>query len=520
MRVWPPAACVLVIIPLVISTDAPAQAPQSTQTEQIKALLYQAFDAARQAENSEPRTRILERVFSLEISIGNHVAAQKQAGLVKDAEGDVMLECGIAYAFAKKGDVQRAFASLRGTGAEGVDWCLDGIAETLVEQGDLDGAVEALSQDEDLPSRAIGYAVTARAATKVGMKEMATRLFQHALQLVRSIQDACRRGFEYQLLAESMADAGRPELILEFLSEIKGLAPSPKDTCTNKDILSYFAKAQTDADMLAEAEHTIQTMGDDDRAIGLKDDAREHLVAALVRAKNLPEADRILRLIKGPGSAFGVKIELAEAKAQSGDVQGALALALDIPDEGFIPDDHGPRNSAYSRIALVEAKRGRIRNALQIARMISGPKDLAKTLIRIGATVPLPDKDHVAEGIFIEARAEALKIEKVYFRATALSHLAGVLASRGEFTPAREAADLIPEDLLEGQSPEYLKIHKGTALENIAYWECKKKNCEQVLQWATNQTTPLFRSYAIVGAVEAMLGLEPPQDHSMEEGYG
>jgi HEAT repeat protein len=239
------------------------------------------------------------------------------------------------------------------------------------------------------------------------------------------------------------------------------------------------------------------------------------LVEILVRTGDFAAAVKNIQMLHDESQRVSSTSALAIARAKQGDIVDALAMVNDGSDE------YDTQRADWTRahIMIEEGKLGKYPEASQTAHLITDDKIRAGALIVLGSGVPMPDKDDVAAPIFSEARSAALKIPELYFRATALSHLAGVLSVRGEFADARNAADAIQLNAEEYMLGD-LEKHRGHALENIAYWQCKMRTCQDALEWVVRERSPILRSYAIAGAVEAMLGLKPPSDHYIEENYG
>jgi hypothetical protein len=502
-----------IVAALLFAMTARAQSSASSPSDAVKKLLAQALDAANQAQDSEAKVKVLETILGLEVYVGNTAAARHNLGtLNKSDDSTRFVVCEVAVALARKGDVREAFAVLRTEGADKVgDSCYSKMADTQGRNGDVDGAVESASHESEPLNRSMDLGSAAREAATAGKSEAANKLFKFALDAARTVEDPATRIESLRMLAFFLAEANRQTEIVALLPEMQTALAGIMDAHERDIRLSEIAEAQASAGTFTDADETIKAIKDGN----YQDLARDMLAFALISKGDLSGALKNIEMIQYEPQKANMAIELARASASRGDIAGALSII------GAGSNDFGGVDAdlIYAAIAVAQGKRGKIADGSKTARLISSNKVRARTLIVLGAAAPLTDNDHVATMIFSEARAAALNIEELYFRAAALSHLAGILSSREEFEDARKAADAIPNDAEEWMAGDVGK-HKGHALENIAYWQCKMGNCKDTLQWVVAEGSPLLRSFAIAGVVEALLRLEPPSDHYGEEGYG
>ena len=421
--------------------------------------------------------------------------------------------CEVAVALARKGDVYSVFAILKSENLqENGFWCYLDIASAQAEEGDVDGAAETASHESNPSNRETIFGFAAHAAAAAGKLDAADKLFDLELEAARSVTDAVGRINSLCMVALAMSESGRSIGAVMFLPEMQSALPLVAKLQDREHALSEIAQAQAIVGNFANSEETIKGIAEVDR----KDFTRWLLIRELIKNGDLVEASRVSRMLQTESyKAVGIR-ELTLAREKRGEIIGALSMV----DPGSDKYDRDRANWTYAHIVIEQGKLGKNSEANQTARLITDDMVRAGTLIVLGSGAPLPDKDHVAATIFGEARAAALNIKELYFRAVALSHLAGVLSSRGEFVIAREAADAIPSDAEDEGMLGDLEKHKGHALENIAYWQCKIGTCEGTLEWVVRENSPILRSYAIAGAVEAILGLKPPSDHYVEENYG
>jgi hypothetical protein len=501
-----------IVAALLLAMTAHAQSSGSSPADDVQKLLAQALDAANQAQDSEAKVKVLETILGLEVYVGNTATARHNLGaLSKNDDNTRLVVCEVVVALARKGDVRGAFAILSTEGADVVgDLCYSNMADAQGQNGDVDGAVESASHESEPLNRSMDLGSAARAAAAAGKSDAADRLFKLALDAARTVEDTGTKIESLRMLAFFLAEANRQTEIVAFLPEMQAAASGIKDAHERDIRLSEIAEVQAGAGLFVDADKTIKTIKD----ANYQDLARDMLAGALINKGDLAGALRNIQMIKDLDQRSNDSVGLARARASRGDAAGALAMAGAAPDEfGNVSAD-----SIYAVIASEQAKQGKIEDAKGTARLITSSRVRARTLILLGANVPLPDKDHLATAVFNEARAAALNIEELYFRAAALSHLAGVLSSRGEISAARDAADAIPTNAEESMQGDLLK-HKGHSLENISYWQCKLGDCKNSLNWVVKENSPILRSFAIAGAIEAILGFKPPSATYGEEGY-
>ncbi len=495
------------------ATTAHAQSSGSPPADDVKKLLAQALDAANQARDSEAKVQSLRTILGLEVRVGNTAVARRQSDALDKADNSTrFVVCEVAVALARKGDTHGGFATIKSDDPDEFGFCYMDIATAQGQEGDVSGTVETASHEKKPADRETIFGIAAAAAATAGKTDAADKLLDLALEAARNVPDAAERIYSLCMAAMAMDDAHRPEMVLTFLPEMQLALASVKESDSRDLPLSQIAHVQEIADKFADAEQTIKGIKGDT----WPDFSRWQLIMAFTGKGDLLEASRIAQTLQGESKKADVANLLAMARAKQGDIAGALGMV----DAGSSEYDRERANWTYAHIVIEQGKQGKNSEANQTARLITNDKVRAGTLIVMGSSAPLPDKDHVASTIFSEARAAALNIKELYFRAVALSHLAGVLATRGEFTAARDAADAIPSNAEDEDMLGDLEKHKGHALENIAYWQCKMGNCKDALEWVVRENAPILRSYAIAGTVEAMLGLKPPSDHYIEENYG
>jgi hypothetical protein len=477
-----------IVAALLLTTTAHAQSPASAPSDEVKKLLAQALDAANQAQDSEAKVQVLETILGLEVYVGNTAAVRRNLGtLNKGDDSTRFVVCEVAVAFARKGDVRGAFAILRSEGPEEVgELCYSKMADAQGKNGDVDGAVESASYESEPLNRSMDLGSAAREAVAAGKTDAADKLFKLALDAAKNVEDAATRIESLRMVAYFLAEANRQTEIVAFLPEMKTALAGIKDAHERDIRLSEIAEAQAGAGIFADADETIKAIKDGN----YQDVARDMLAYALINKGDLSGALKNVEMIQYEPQKANTAIELAKARATKGDFAGALAIIGAGTSEfgGADPD------LIYAAIAVAQGKQGKFEDGSRTARLIASNNVRARTLILLGANVPFPDKDHAATAIFNEARAAALNIEELYFRAAALSHLAGVLSSRGEFIDARKAEDAIPTDAEVWVAGDIGK-HKGHALENIAYWQCKTGNCKEALQWVVVESSPLLRGF-------------------------
>jgi hypothetical protein len=511
MRAMASIAGILLIAFIAPPLCVPKQSNQSTQPHAIKKLLKQAFEAAIQEDDPEAREYALKKILSLEVSIGEGTLAAQQVSYVNNPMFLNDVVCEVAAALVRKGDSQTILENLKASRDESAaNECLREIATAQAESGDADSAYESAKHEHDLLQRTVALGDAAASASDSGKTDAANKLFEIEIETARSVQNEPERVDALRMVAYAMAHSGRASDISSILPEMEELVAKSTVKSEDKDnLLSFLSEAQAIGGNFGKANQTADLIQKQD----LRDIAHLNVSQEQLKAGDFSGAINSIRTVQSDSERSSWLAFAAGKEADSGDYPEAFRLVAEMPDQNFA-------DSAYSGIALGQAKRGKIEEACRTARLIESDSTKARTLITIGADAPMPDKNHMATAIFNEAKTFALRIEESYFRAAALSHLAGVLSARGEWTLARQAADAINLDGPEESAMGDILKHRAHALENIAYWQCKMGSCKEALDWATSESVPFLRSLALVGVVEAMLGQKPPLDHNWEEGYG
>jgi len=518
MRRKPLTCAVLLVLPLVLSLRVRAQS--SSDSIDAHKLLVQALDAANLADDSEAKTQVLRTLLIAQVFAGDGQDARHRADNVPRDQNGTYREvvCDVATALARRGDEQAAIATLAAEGPDAGSWCYESVASVQGQLGNVAAVKELASKIEDSGSHVSALACAGEEAAVAGKKDASDELFALALTYARSSQAGYERLVNLAFIAGSMYRSGKSSDILGLLPEMRADLQAISDPAERGSAEHFFLIAEERAGDLVGVKEFINAMQDE----ASRSSAAYDLVIELFEQGEAAKARSEMELVQDPGQKDSALEWLGSELAKQGDIEGARQIAgiVSRGREGMVQiPPNEPYDSIISQIALQQGKQGNLQEAIQTVSSLMDDKDRARTLILLGAAAPASGQDALIAEIFSEARNAALKIPEPFFLATALSHLAGVLSRRGQFALAQAAADAIPmtaEDYMVGD----LQKHRGHALENIAYWRCKTGSCKDALQWSSSEPYPILKAYATAGIIEALLGMDPPSDHYIEENYG
>jgi len=506
------AGLLLALVPAIADLARAQLGGKPIPSDEATKILDQALAAANQAADGEAKVAALQTILRLEVHAGNSAEARRQTdALNKTDESRKYVMCEVAIAMALKGEGQKALVMLDSDpDAEFGDWCYDQMGGAEAELGDVGGVVASGAFVRDGEPRAELYASAAEAAFASGKTDATEKLFALARESAKTEEDANERILALFHIAFAMIRFKDSKGAEALLPEMQAALPHVEKDERDMSLVA-ISQVQGGLGRFADAEQTIKSIHGD----APPEFARSMMIRNLIARGDLAEAIKNVQLI-GPGSYKNASIEeIAAERAHQGDFNGAFAMMPGVSDKFDIYN----ADSVYARIALEQAKHGKYEDARRTAHLLSEAKFRARTLILLGSNMPKNDNDRAADMFFSDARTAALSIEIDFYRAAALSHLAGVLSARGKFAEARAAADAIPSDAAEWVSGDVEK-HKGSALGNIAYWQCKMGSCKEALEWSNKEGSPVLRGFALAGVVQAMMGIGAPADHYYEEYYG
>ena len=224
--------------------------------------------------------------------------------------------------------------------------------------------------------------------------------------------------------------------------------------------------------------------------------------------------------IKGQSQKDEALRSIARAQATAGDIQGALLTTNSIRSEN-------EKNSALRGIAAAQAKAGDRQGAMQTANRIQGKESQDEALVDIAAA-------QAGSGNVKEARETFQLINQEGNKVRVLHRIAVSQARAGDIQGAFDTLVTIQEDklgierakqdviaplsetgditrALQLASTLLVNVEKAKALRVIARAHAKKAQPREVLAWIHQETAPLPKAYALLGAAEGILERTDPR---------
>jgi tetratricopeptide (TPR) repeat protein len=283
----------------------------------------------------------------------------------------------LATCRAKRGEVREALKlaeSMKESPYKGD--ALRQVSVSLADSGDTKGAVAAAEKIAgDLPSRYLALSAIASARAKAGDRDGAAKL----VPKVRALADrapAERQAFALTALAEAEAAAGMTDAAIKTALKIE-------DGPASCEALHHVAVTQAERGEVREARRTAAAITD----AYFQDGAYKEIVAALIRAKDLPAAEKAAAAIGHPLGHCYALMDVAKAQAaagRKGDAQKALAEALKLAESlKDLPNVKGLREAALGHWAGARAACGDPEGALAWADKYADPWVRAIARVRV-----------------------------------------------------------------------------------------------------------------------------------------
>ena len=291
----------------------------------------------------------------------------------------------IAKEQAGAGDVEQAIALVQTfTPQEIQARPMADIAQTQAETGDRAGAQETLSQAQALAETITYKEYRDSVLADIAKVQAKTGNIAHARTVARTIIDEDSRNSVLAYIAIAKAEAhtrkGDRAGARESFSQAVTAAQSLREGWTHvggsrHQALSDIANAQAETGDIEQAVELARTISDEDartrvlvdivlaeaKAHAREEDhagAQESFSQAVVEAQKLPETDI------GVGARNCALADIANAQAETGGVELAIAVAQTITDKEF-------RECVLADIANAQARTGGIARAQKVAQMIT-----------------------------------------------------------------------------------------------------------------------------------------------------
>ena len=405
----------------------------------------------------------------------------------------------IAVAQARAGDGKGALQTAGTIPNKGLQaLALPIIPQSQAQAGDMKGALETLAAmpTEYKPGILLGIAYAQAKAGDV----------QGALQTADAIQSGRSKSEARGVIAQMQATAGDVHGALRTAAAIEDPRPDPITQTLDKKIDAYqgmrtASAFQKDPRIVRSIAHSQATAGDVQgalqtaKAIQMEPDKSSVLGAIAESQAKAGDVQGALQtaaaIQKEPYKSYALRA-IAHAQVTAGDIQGARQTAAGIqePIKSDVLRDiakpsapvkgRGPQTVGTSRtksiksktlraIAKVQASAGDVKGALQTAAII--PSEQIKSEVM-----------------------QAIADESASAKAKALSRIAVTQATDGDFQSALQTAASIQKDAT-----------KAEALRSIAHAQAKAGHAQGALAWAEKEPSPLFKTYALLGAASGIL---------------
>ena len=209
----------------------------------------------------------------------------------------------------------------------------------------------------------------------------------------------------------------------------------------------------------------------------LKDQLLTQLITVYMERRLLQEALHSAEAIQREGNRSFAFVTIAMRQAEQGDVEGAFKTVERVAE---VDRDH-----AIGDIAQMQIKSGDIQGAIETVKRIKDYRwgSILMIVHKLAKSGDLPAAMRVVDVIAEE-----------YLRANALASLASYLKTNEQFDELLRASETLKQEGL-----------KGYVLYGVAVAETKRGNVEKELSWAKEQSSPILKSYILLGCAEGLL---------------
>jgi len=287
-----------------------------------------------------------------------------------------------------------------------------------------------------------------------------------------------------------------------------------RDAVMNDEITkTYFYNLADDlASALVEAGNASDAIPLADKMAnhGGKENVLHTIACTQARMGHIPGAKSTLSWMDTEPGRVGALECIGMDQAEQGDFQGALETAARIWQEPHQTLGRGSKEGAHDlvlgQIAIAEAKRGQLDDALEIATKLS-IRDQVESLIAFG--LRLGDDGYPSCNKSVLDRAYSLatskpQSERDYCGKSSLNDLAIAQADCRYWPEALKSASAMNESYDRALTTQYL-----------AYWQAKLGDWHDVVIWADQEDGAYSRANAFIGIAGALLGMDPPLAHAI-----
>jgi tetratricopeptide (TPR) repeat protein len=298
---------------------------------------------------------------------------------------------------------------------------LEYLSATIAENGDLDHAENIAYTIIQLKDRASTLASVARAAVEAGNLGRARLLAEKAESIARAAAtDERRQTGELTSAARALAAAGR-------ISQARLLAESAVEIAQS---ISQDSARTERSSALAWAALAVAAVG------------------------NLDMAEGIIRLISEDEFRASMLASVAQAAAESGDLDRATCLVGEA-EAVLAPYDGRRRPSPMESIAVTVAETGNLDRATDIARSLAESSCQASALASV-ARIAAEAGDSAQAWLLIAEAEDIISSVEPNQLHWPLQALSGALCAIGEMERSESVARSIPQPYLQGRALEEL----------------------------------------------------------------
>jgi RNA polymerase sigma factor (sigma-70 family) len=360
---------------------AQARAGRQAEAKEILRKALEAEDREMGADALQHKDSRMIQFTEFQAEIGDLKGALEIAkDRVSDLNTDTALSR-VAVVQAQAGDVKGAMKTAESIQAAPYKGdALREIAVRLAETGKTKEAEEVARRIADgIPAKCLALATIASLRARDKDREGAARL----LPAVRAAAGTLEGGAKYfgpLTVAEAEAAAGKAEDALKTIATLE-------NGVEYLEALRHLGESQAVRGEIRAARRTAEAMTDDYH----QDQVLCQIVVAHVRAKQLPEAEKVAASIRHALGRWNALIEIAKAQAAAGrkdDARKSLAEALKLAEQVDNPSNmKGVRAAALAHSAAARASTGDVEGALAWAGQQGDPWVRAQARILIAETL-------------------------------------------------------------------------------------------------------------------------------------
>ena len=399
---------------------------------------------------------------------------------------------------------------------------LSAIATAQAEIGDRTGANHTLAIAREASNmvkedaRHLAQAVIAAAESEVGDAASARETFDEALKAITSSDE--RRAFDLSHVAAAQAGSGHRAAARETIAEVLEWARHTDDPASRVNVMLRITFVQIDTGDFAAARKTVAAAQEAWRSIE-HSVSREILAGqiAIAAARSgditgaLSMALKTAREIDRAGNRAHALSALAAAFAAAGDRDEAAAVLAEALDAALRTDNALDRALALRHVARAQAKRnieaslseGPIPVELLLMADVLSRQDLEWAAKKIAIT-------SAEDGEIVEAWQVAESIGDILEVVGAFVAIATVQSANGDSAGARETLSRVQD-----QVPDYLGTEQGTwALLEIATARAAigdeaeaRETLSRVLEGADSAVDSTDRTWIMIDVADALIEL-------------